>query len=300
MLWENRHKAPQSMGRRIPVADPAAGDGRADQTRPSSGKPPRTPRPSGTIRNAWARKLSVVNWKMVTVISVFVLLIGGGIVLGGYMNSMTTIRDVVVSGVVFTSEKAILEAAQISHGTHVDSIQFLPAIARLERLPYVNKAGIRVSATGRMTISVTEREPIGLFMQGSRRFYIDAQGVKLPITPGKSINVPLVYGIPIGGLRDTLKSAEFLLLRDFLVTARQYPVAAHTLSEVAWTTNEGIIALSSENGIKVIFGSDRFPNGLRNWDMFYTQVVSRRGPDQFTQIDLRYQGQVVTRETKSS
>jgi cell division septal protein FtsQ len=216
------------------------------------------------------------------------------------MNSMTTIRDVVVSGVVFTSEKAILEAAQISHGTHVDSIQFLPAIARLERLPYVNKAGIRVSATGRMTISVTEREPIGLFLQGSRRFYIDAQGVKLPITPGKSINVPLVYGIPIGGLRDTLKSAEFLLLRDFLVTARQYPVAAHTLSEVAWTTNEGIIALSSENGIKVIFGSDRFPNGLRNWDMFYTQVVSRRGPDQFTQIDLRYQGQVVTRETKSS
>lgn len=338
MLWENRHKGPQSMGRRIlvqPSEADAAGSGATGRSAPGApgagkngagsaggagskggagagskagaggtpgagkggkGGKGRAGRAGASLQEMAQR----VNWRLVGVATLFVMLVGGAVALGGYMQSQSVVRSIYVTGIGFTSELAVRNAARITEGAAVDSLPFLSVIARIEQLPYVRGAGIRVNAGGRITISVTEREPLALFTNANTRFYVDADGVKLPVIPGRSVNVPLVYGIPVGGLRDTLQSAEFHLLRDFLVEARKHPVAAGTLSEVAWTTSEGIIALSSENGIKVIFGSDRFEDGLRNWDMFYTQVISRRGPDQFNLIDLRYEGQIVTREIKSS
>ena len=57
--------------------------------------------------------------------------------------------------------------------------------------------------------------------------------------------------------------------------------------EIVWTQEEGIVALSHENGIRLVFGNDRFGEALANWDLFYRSVVSARGPESFNQVDLR-------------
>lgn len=223
--------------------------------------------------------------------------IGGGISLGYYFNTMAQIKSVEVSGNHFTESAQILSIAAIPVNISPDSISFIETIQRVERLPYVKEAMLRKRPSGKMDIHVTERLPIGLMINGTTKRYFDADGIVLPLITGKLVDVPLVYGLPHLTIADTLKSEAFGDIRDFLLLAMQDPVAASTISEIAWTKDEGIVALSTENGIRIVFGSINLAEGIRNWNLFYTQVIAVRGASSFTSIDLRYNDQVVTRES---
>jgi cell division septal protein FtsQ len=230
-------------------------------------------------------------------VAIIALLLSGAALAGLYLQSETLIQSVNVSGNYFTETTDIVTASAIPLQISPDSISFLAALQRIETLPYVKEAGMRMGSRGAVQINVIERRPIGLFIQGTRRVFVDQDGVLLPIRAGKSVDVPLVYGIRIGARQDTLRSAAFQQVRDFLVEAQRLPLASATLSEIAWTNDEGIVALSHENGIRLVFGRDRHFEALKNWDLFYRQVIAVRGPQQFTFVDLRYNGQIITRES---
>lgn len=258
-------------------------------------------RPAHTSPNTGTKtenpKKKRVSWKSVAFGMVFLTMIAGGVSLGWYFNKNMSVRSVEVRGNVFTSAEQILGRAAIPIGTPSEEIPFMKAIENVEKLPYVKDAAIRRYASGKIGIHVTERIPIGMAIHANRRAYFDEDGVILPILPGNAADVPLIYGLPFGGRTDTLKSDAFLKVRDFLRETRQNAVAFSTISEVAWTQSEGVVALSHENGIRVVFGTDRFSQGVENWSLFYTQVVAIRGPRHFNTVDLRYQGQIVTRES---
>jgi len=221
----------------------------------------------------------------------------GGISLGWYFNRMAHIKSIVVVGNYFTESGSILDKASIPVDISPDSVSFMEAIQRIETLPYIKEAMMSKRPSGRLEVTVIERQPIGMLINGSIRRYFDEEGVVLPVIMGKTIDVPLVYGIGIRAIADTLESTAFTEVRDFLLIARNDPVAASTLSEIAWSPEEGIVALSTENGIRIVFGSLNLAEGIRNWNLFYTQVIAIRGASEFSSVDLRFNGQVVTKES---
>jgi cell division protein FtsQ len=221
----------------------------------------------------------------------------GGISIGWYFNRMAHIKSIAVKGNYYTETSEILAKADIPMEVSPDSVSFLDAIHRIETLPYVKEAMLSKRPSGRLEVAVVERQPIGLLINGSSRRYFDEAGVVLPVVSGKKVDVPLVYGIGTNAIADTLKSTAFDQVRAFLLIAREDPVAASTLSEIAWTADEGIVALSTENGIRIVFGSMNLQEGIRNWNLFYTQVIAIRGSSAFSSIDLRFNGQVITKES---
>jgi hypothetical protein len=225
------------------------------------------------------------------------LAVVGGISLGWYFNRMAHIKSIVVEGNYFTETSAILEKTAIPVNISPDSVSFLEAIARIQTLPYIKEATITKRPSGRLEVRVQERQPIGMLVNGPTRRYFDGDGVVLPFVSGKGADVPLVYGIGIKPVADSLKSVAFTQIRDFLILAGNDPVAASTLSEIAWSREEGIVALSTENGIRIVFGSLNLAEGIRNWSLFYTQVIAIRGSSEFSSVDLRFNGQVVTKES---
>ncbi|MCC5926622.1 MAG: cell division protein FtsQ/DivIB [Bacteroidetes bacterium] len=277
MHWSGKHhNQPASMGRRIqPKEDPKAASQKSSKGNPLSGFNPGKLLP----------------------VAIIMLLLGTAALAGWYFKSDTVIQSVNVTGNYFTEASEIIAIAGIPLQSPPDSVSFLAVLQRIETLPYIKTAGMRLASRGAVQISVQERTPIGMFIQGNRRVFTDEQGVILPVRPGKAVDVPLVYGIGISARQDTLRSAAFQQVRDFLIEAQRVPLAFATLSEIAWTADEGIVALSHENGIRLVFGRDRYAESLRNWDLFYRQVVAVRGPQQFTSVDLRYNGQIVTRES---
>jgi hypothetical protein len=81
-----------------------------------------------------------------------------------------------------------------------------------------------------------------------------------------------------------------------LTNVQDREVSNATISEVAWTQKEGIVALTNQNGVKLIFGKGDFDTRLRNWEAFYGEVVKQKGIEAMQSIDLRFEGQIVTQE----
>lgn len=225
------------------------------------------------------------------------LLVGLGVVAGFYWQQSLRVDTLRVSGIWFNQEADILEAAQVPMGIAPDSLNLEELKNRVMRLAYVKSVHPYVEPGGTLHLSIEERIPIALLVGGDVERYTDAEGVQLPVLTGKTVDVPLVYGFSSNRQTDTLKTTDFIQLARFLEEAKEHKFAWATLSEVAFDPKEGVVALSHENGVKLLFGTDSFTNKLANWELFYTQVIRETGIARIAQIDLRFNDQIITRES---
>ncbi|MDR9417836.1 cell division protein FtsQ/DivIB [Gracilimonas sp.] len=225
-----------------------------------------------------------------------VLMVTGIAVLAAmYWNRNVTVQDLKVNELTFVEYEEVKESAAVPTGIKPDSLNLEEVALRVEKLDYVQKVTSYIEPDGSLRLNITEREPLALLIDGSNRIYVDAQGVKLPILEGKTRNLPLLYGYS-SNQDDTLQDESFLQVSDFLVQARNDRFGWTTISEVAFDENDGVVALSHENGVKLLFGRNNFKTKLQNWKAFYAQVVKTKGIDSMQQVDLRFTNQVVTRE----
>ena len=225
------------------------------------------------------------------------LLVGLGVVAGFYWQQSLRVDTLRVSGIWFNQEADILEAAQVPMGIAPDSLNLEELKNRVMRLAYVKSVHPYIEPGGTLHLSIEERIPIALLVGGDVERYTDAEGVQLPVLTGKTVDVPLVYGFSSNRQTDTLKTTDFIQLARFLEEAKEHKFAWATLSEVAFDPKEGVVALSHENGVKLLFGTNSFTNKLANWELFYTQVIRETGIARIAQIDLRFNDQIITRES---
>lgn len=241
-----------------------------------------------------AQKVKLLPW-----LTAILMVLGIAVLAAMYWNRNVTVNEVEVTGVYFNTPEEILNAADVPLGIKPDSLDLVSLIARVEVLNYVKSVTPYVEPSGDLELTISERTPIAVLVRGSNRMYVDEEGVRLPILEGKTLDLPLVYGFRATAGMDTLKSDEFKQIRDFLVGARINEFGWATISEVAYSTEEGVVALSHENGVKLLFGTNDFETKLRNWEAFYADVIRTKGIQAMQQVDLRFKNQVVTREVKS-
>ena len=224
-----------------------------------------------------------------------VLVLGLAVLAGLYWSSTVTVQQVRFSGNHFvpTSE---LTTVDVPTGMSPDSMDFGKIMTRFEQIAYVKQVNISVEPSGNLMINITERQPIALLADGDKKIYVDQHGVRLPLVLGTTVDVPILYGFSATPMRDTLDSNSFKTVSNFLMTVQSKKVSNATISEIAWTKNEGIVALTNQNGVKLIFGKGDFATRLRNWEAFYGEVIKQKGIDAMRSIDLRFEGQIVTRE----
>ena len=225
------------------------------------------------------------------------VLVGLGIIAGVYWQQSLRVDTLRVSGIWFNQEADILEAAQVPMGMAPDSLNLEELKNRVMRLAYVKSVHPYIEPGGTLHLSIEERLPIALLVGGAVERYTDAEGVQLPVLTGKTVDVPLMYGFSSIRQTDTLKTTDFIQLARFLEETKEHNFAWATLSEVAFDPQEGVVALSHESGVKLLFGTDSFTNKLANWELFYTQVIRETGIARIAQIDLRFNDQIITRES---
>lgn len=226
-----------------------------------------------------------------------VLVLGLAVIGGIYWDRNMTVKDVRFEGHYFVTQEELQKSVEIPTGIKPDSLDFLNIINKVERIPYVKQAGVQVEPSGNLVIEITERQPIALLADGNDKIYVDREGIRLKLILGKTVDVPILYGFDASPMSDTLKSDAFLAARDFLLEMENKQVSNATISEVAWTRDEGIVALTHENGVKLVFGKNDFKTRLRNWEAFYGEVIKTKGIAGMRAIDLRFRGQIITQES---
>lgn len=245
-----------------------------------------------TESESMASGFNAVPW-----IASVLFILGIAVLAGVYWNRTVVVQDIAYSGNHFVSEAELVGHADVPTGISPDSVDFMAIINKLETIPYVKQAAVDVEPSGKLTIHITERQPIAMLANGEEKIYVDRDGIRLPLKLEKAVDVPIVYGFNTAPMSDTLKSGAWIQTRNFLTEINNDSFNHATISEVAWTQKEGVVALSHENGVKLVFGKDEFSTKLRNWKAFYSQVVREKGIDKMRSVDLRFEGQIVTRES---
>lgn len=236
---------------------------------------------------------------MKTLFAIILLLMGLAMIAGYYLEKTSVISQIQFKGNHFTSLDELQNSIHSPVGLHPDSVNFMQLIESVNKLPYIKHTAISKGATGNITITVTEREPLALLIRDSRQVYFDEDGVKLPVILEKTVDVPIVYGFPVNPVSDTLKGNEFENVRDFIQEASKSDIGWITISEIAWNDREGVVALSYENGVKLLFGEQNFDTKIRYWEEFYSKIIKTKGIDTFERVDLRFRNQIVTHEKQT-
>ena len=216
---------------------------------------------------------------------------------GLYMEQNTRISGVEFSGAYFTDEESLSEAIHSPVGLMADSVNYSEIFHALRALPYVESVNLSMGYKGKLTFEIEEKMPLALLSDGAKRVYVAEGGVKLPIVPGKVPDVPILYGFSAESLADTLKSDEYEQVENLLKEAQKNEFGWATISEIAWSDREGVVTLSHENGVKLIFGKHDFSEKLLHWQEFYGKVISKEGIQSFQSVDLRFRNQIVTRKS---
>lgn len=230
------------------------------------------------------------------------LVVGLGL-LGGRWQATLSVSSIDVVGTTHAPPDSIRALARVDTAAALYDIEPALIADRVRRHPWVQEAAVMRLPTGTLRISVTERTPAALAMadDGTPAFYVDHQGFCMPLPDSAGYDVPLLYGIaeaysptqPVAieavrtmlaalapsGTRDLI--AEMAVQPDSTIRLYTRPTAAH-------------------DAIRVELGRGALPTKLRRLRAFWQQAVQPRPDTRFSVIDLRFDSQIVTKETSSA
>ncbi|MCC5934171.1 MAG: FtsQ-type POTRA domain-containing protein [Balneolales bacterium] len=221
------------------------------------------------------------------------LLVAASLAASWLLQGHSVVQQIEVHAPGFTSAEQVLAQSGLTQGMSADGVRPLEVQERIDALPWVAESRVRLLPGGRVLVDVRERNPLALLVSGSRTMLVDAEGMALRIPAGYMPDLPLLYGFSLPEHGNRLQAPEFEALSEFLQALQQAPVAGMKISEVGWHPEEGVIALSRENAVRLVFGAGDFPEKVDRWEQFYRQLAPVKGMAAFTRLDFRFRNQVV-------
>ena len=173
-------------------------------------------------------------------------------------------------------------------------------VDRLQRHPWIHSARAVCYPTGTTHVQIYERVPrlLVLTENGDPAYYLDEYGYMMPPAAHMVFDVPLVRGVPEPfHAVHPVKNAEVrnlltLLPRigsemDFLVS--EFEIAENGLILIAR-------AMGGDHTAVVRLGSEDWEKRLDRLYDFWDKEVAGREDRVFDVIDMRFNGQIITRE----
>ena len=172
---------------------------------------------------------------------------------------------------------------------------------RAQRHPWVARATARRLPTGTLRIAVEEREPVVLVLDDAGRasHFLDADGFAMPADAASPalFDVPVLTGAPAYHPAQPVADAG---LRSFLAALARADEATQSLvSDVAWGRRATLwtTPVAGHGSVPVRLATDAgHDDQLRRLRAFWDQAVLPQPGVRFDVVDLRFDGQVVTRE----
>lgn len=189
-------------------------------------------------------------------------------------------------------------------GRSLEEINIHQIEKALKSNPYIAFAKVYVDMDGLIKIEVKQRQPIlRILNAGGQDYYIDSDGLKMPMSPNFTANVLVATGNILegfGGKVDTLLTP----MADGL-----YKTALFIKKDTLWNAQIEQIYVNDKSDIELIprVGSQRIILGdadsletkMRNLLAFYKQAMPMVGWGAYKTINLKYINQIVCEKADS-
>ena len=162
-------------------------------------------------------------------------------VFGATRSPALDVDHVVVRGADQTGAAAVRRASGVPLGRPLVSVDPAHVEARLERLPWVERASVARSWPGTVRITLTERTPIAVVGTGSAAVVVDGDG--RAIAAAHHEDLPVVAGAPVAVGRELAapRRSVVSILEEMPAALRREVAAAHaTPSGIALTLTDDI------------------------------------------------------------
>ncbi len=192
--------------------------------------------------------------------------------------------------------RAVLEANDLNlRGYALDEINTRDLERNLEKNPYIGNAEVSKDISGRLLVTVDQREPLVRIMpRGRQGFYLDLEGKVLPVSDQFTPLILLVSGhIAYPGNDDKLGD-QLLEIHQFSQYLSQHPLWKEQIVQV-YVDRSGEYELIPRVGAHhILMGSlELWEKKLKNLELLYKQGLSRYGWNTYGTINLKYTNQVI-------
>ena len=156
--------------------------------------------------------------------------------------------------------------------------------ARLVLHPMVRKAQVYVTIDGVLGAKIEQRKPIAR-VSGAESFYIDEDGIPMPLSPLYAARVPLVNG-------DALLYVG--QVHELILTLNQDAFMGPRLVSITVGRDGQMVLGLRDSDFAIVLGPVvRVQEKLKNFKAFYQKLAQTEELKGYKNIDLRYNNQVV-------
>jgi cell division protein FtsQ len=228
-----------------------------------------------------------------------------GLHLGSWVNRDTGFRvqKVMVTGCKTLTAPEVIAAAKVPMARSIFDVEFAPIAKRVEALPFVQKAQVSRIFPSTILIAVQERKPLALINRAGL-WPVDDEGVILPrLQSQRRMNDPASYDTPVlsgsaffnNGENKELTAANRRVI-EFLAELRSTnAMLYHSISELNVNSKNHLTFYLMDGAVPVYLGADNWMEKCDRLFIFLQHVKPASG--KFLTIDLRYENQIVTRES---
>ncbi|MFQ5828249.1 MAG: cell division protein FtsQ/DivIB [Candidatus Methylomirabilia bacterium] len=204
------------------------------------------------------------------------------------------VTQVEVAGASHLGADEVRAAAGISPGTNLFRLDMRAIVEQVERLPWVKRADLVRSLSGRVALLIEERESFALAAGAGRLFWLDEEGRVLSPEPRAVVpGLPVITGLMRSGEEagltlDPKRLDDALTLLRHLLRRERW--LAFQLSEIDVSRAEGPV-LYTVDGIRVDLGDEDWEERLGRLGGVLVQLGESEEPVE--SVDLRFRGQLV-------
>ncbi|QXU42374.1 cell division protein FtsQ [Pedobacter sp. D749] len=259
--------------------------------------------------------LKRINWSVIFTGFAWLISLAGVVVLLSFINvkkqtvKCTDVKILIPGADNFIEREeidAILKEDQgVLLGRNLENINIHKIEKKLQSNPYIGFAKVYVDMDGVLHIEVKQRQPIlRILNENGQDFYIDNEGLKMPISSNFTANVLVATGHITEVFGSRVDSLHTQLARDL------YKTAQYIKKDTLWDSQIEQIVVDQKNDIeliprvgnqRIILGdADSLEKKMKNLLLFYKKAMPQVGWDTYRTINIKYTNQIVCEKRDST
>ena len=202
------------------------------------------------------------------------------------------VGELEISGLKHLEREQILNTLKVPRNVNVLTLKMSELAERVEALPWIKSAVVRLELPGRLVVEVIERDPIAI-IEADDFLLLDKDG-RLFLQASREDNPGLLLVTGFSGTN--LKEGDFLppqpmkALKRLLAALQRAQgwLPSQLITECHWRSDEGFVLLITQKAIPVELGLDDPDQTLERLQRIFAMLKERQWLDVVTRIDLNY------------
>lgn len=162
--------------------------------------------------------------------------------------------------------------------------------------PWIEKAEVYIDQKNVLHIDIEQKIPMArIFDRTGQSYYLDTQMQLLPLVLGKNYPTIVFTDVPLSQseIKNKEMFSQILYLGEYI---NNHPFWSSQITQIQINKQNEFELIPLIGNQKIHFGdTSKMEEKFFNLQLFYKEVLNKIGWDNYEEIDLRFEGQIVTR-----